>query len=118
MARDLGCGLKDIDKRFKYLLETTAKNQHEQAEVILEHALAIYEAAFGQEDPSVAHMLSTLAKLQASHGKQEYGNYLESWGSDILSSTREEPTHEFFNLFGWNQTPSAEAPVEDCGSST
>jgi hypothetical protein len=115
-AHEMGCSLAEIDRRFKFLLDA-ASNPHERSEIMLEYTLAIYELMYGQEHITVAYMLSVLAKLQAAHGKDEYGRYLKDWGSDIMNASRQEPTHEFFALFGYDQEMLNEASKTDSANS-
>lgn len=93
----------DLTKRFQLLRELDASNKHQEAEITLEHALALYEAAYGQEDPSVAQIMLALADVYTEHGKPEAAQYMKDWAGDILNRPKEEPTHEFFHLFDMNR---------------
>jgi hypothetical protein len=92
--------MADLEKRFSLLRDVDATDRHKDAEITLEHALALYEAAFGQEHPAVAHIMLALAEVYTAHDKREHAEYMRKWASEILSRPKDEPTHEFFHLFG------------------
>jgi hypothetical protein len=100
----------EISKRFQFLRDAVGKDRHKEAEVLLENAVALYEAAFGQEHPTVANLMLELAALNNLHGNDEYAKYLSTWAGDILNAKRDEPTHEFFALFGYDE-PAEDAPL-------
>jgi hypothetical protein len=91
-----------LTKRFRVLRDIDSNDKHKEAEINLEHALALYEAAFGQEHPGVAHIMMALADVYRSHGNDESARYMVNWANEILQRPKEEPTHEFFHLFGMN----------------
>ncbi|HEY9789477.1 MAG TPA: tetratricopeptide repeat protein [Candidatus Obscuribacterales bacterium] len=99
-AQAMGCRNPDLAKRFQFLLDLAENDRHQEAEVLFEHAVALYEAVYGQEHVMVAQMLQNLSRLYERHGNHDYAQYLAGWANDMLSAQREEPVHEFFNLFG------------------
>ena len=99
--------MADLQKRFALLRDVDATDKHKDAEITLEHALALYEAAFGQEHQSVAHIMLALAEVYAAHDKRENAEYMRTWASEILSRPKDEPTHEFFHLFGMDAQEDA-----------
>lgn len=92
--------MADLAKRFAFVRDADAKDKHKEAEITLEHALALYEAAFGQEHPSVAEIMFALSDVYRAHGKQTSADYMRRWADEILHRPKDEPTHEFFHLFG------------------
>jgi hypothetical protein len=98
-----GGGGSELDKRFQYLLDVSGHDVHKEAEIMLEHALALYETVYGQEHSYVAKMLLELSALYAIHGNLDYADYLSGWANDILQANRPEPTHEFFQLFNMSE---------------
>lgn len=102
--------LCDLQKKFSLLRDVDATDKHKDAEITLEHALALYEAAFGQEHRSVAEIMQALAEVYTAHGKPDYAEYMRGWANDILNRPKDEPTHEFFHLFGMDVP---EAPLGD-----
>lgn len=102
--------LSDLQKKFSLLRDVDGTDKHKDAEITLEHALALYEAAFGQEHPSVAFIMQALAEVYTAHGKPDYADYMRGWANDILSRPKDEPTHEFFHLFGMD---APETPLAD-----
>jgi hypothetical protein len=99
-ARTAGYDSADISKRFQYLQDVAGNDKHKEAEILLEHAVALCEGVYGQEHEAVARMLIDLAGLYTRHGNADYAAYLTGWANDILAAHRIEPTHEFFHLFG------------------
>lgn len=95
--------MDDLTKRFGMLRDIDGSNKHKEAEITLEHAMALYEAAFGQEHPSVAQIMMALADVYRSHGNPESAEYMTKWANEILDRPKDEPTHEFFHLFDMNQ---------------
>jgi hypothetical protein len=94
---------QDISKRFQFLNEVAATDPHKEAEIMLEHALALYELVYGQEHPLIAELMLRLAEVYTQHGNKDSADYMRTWANDILSTEREEPTHEFFHLFGMDR---------------
>lgn len=90
----------EVHKRFQFLNEAAATDTHKQAEILLEHALALYELMYGQEHPSVAKVMFQLAAIYSLHGNKEQAAYMTQWANEIMKMPKEEPTHEFFHLFG------------------
>lgn len=111
-ASPLGKEKNDLSKRFQYLLDVSGDDRHKQAEVFSEHALALYEAMYGQEHPSVAQLLMDLGDLYTTHGGAESAEYVRNWAAEILNRPKEEPTHEFFNLFGMNKADDSNLPQQ------
>lgn len=99
-AKPTGKDMADLTKRFVLLREMDERaDKHKEAEITLEHALALYEAAYGQEHHSVGQIMLALAEVYNAHGNSESAEYMQSWADDILSRPKEEPVHEFFHLF-------------------
>jgi hypothetical protein len=92
--------MADLSKKFGLLREVDGTDKHKDAEITLEHALALYEAAYGQEHPSVAQIMLALAEVYTSHNKLDSAEYMRRWANEILNRPKNEPTHEFFHLFG------------------
>ena len=109
-SNSLGQVRADLNKRFDFLHDVSGHDEHRQAEILLEHTLALYEALHGQEHPAVANLMLDLAALHKAHGNSDYAAYLIAWANEILNKPKDEPTHEFFHLFGYDQ------PDEDIGS--
>lgn len=99
--------MADLQKKFSLLRDVDGTDRHKDAEITLEHALALYEAAFGQEHPSVAQIMLALAEVYCAHDKADAGEYMRCWAQEILHRPKDEPTHEFFHLFGMD-VPEAE----------
>jgi hypothetical protein len=106
-ARPESREMDNLSKRFRLLRDIDATDKHTEAEINLEHALALYEAAFGQEHPAVAHIMLALADVYRSHGNEDSAKYMTSWADEILQRPKDEPTHEFFHLFGMNHPDDA-----------
>ena len=96
-------GHSDVAKRFQFVSDVAATDPHNEAEILLEHALALYELVYGQEHPSVAEIMKVLAVVYAQHGNKDGAEYMDRWAQEILSRPKEEPTHEFFHLFGMDR---------------
>jgi hypothetical protein len=93
----------EISKRFQFVTDVAATDTHKQAEILLEHALALYELINGQEAPSVAQLMLRLASTYAVHGKADSAEFMTRWAQEILQAPKNEPTHEFFHLFGMDR---------------
>jgi hypothetical protein len=100
--------MADLEKKFSLLRDVDATDKHKDAEITLEHALALYEAAYGQEHPSVAQIMMALAEVYTAHGKPDSADYMRRWANEILSRPKDEPTHEFFHLFGMDRQQESE----------
>lgn len=107
-ARPAAENLSDINKRFKFLNDVAATDPHKEAEILLEHALALYELIYGQEHPLVAEIMLKLSAIYSLHGNKESAEYMTRWAREILDRPKQEPTHEFFHLFGMHE-PTSEA---------
>jgi hypothetical protein len=106
-AASLGRARKDIERRFDYLRDICGNDRHTEAEIDMEQTLALYEALLGQEHPEVAQRMLELAAVQKAHGNASSASYLTDWAENILRSPKEEPSHEFFHLVGWQDQPQA-----------
>lgn len=102
-GQSLGQVRLDLSKRFQYLYDVSGSDRHKEAEILREHTLALYEALYGQEDPTVAEALLELASLYTAHGNTASAEYMINWANDILKKPKDEPTHEFFHLFGYDK---------------
>ncbi len=101
-------GMADLDKRFRLLRDVSSTDKHQEAEITLEHALALYEATFGQDHPSVAYVMLALSDLYQEHGNPQGAQYMRTWADEIFHSPQNEPQHEFFHLFGMNTAEQSE----------
>jgi hypothetical protein len=100
MANPADRNHQDVVKRFQFVKDVAATDPHKEAEIVLEQAVALYELAYGQEHPSMAEIMLRLADVYAMHGNKDSAEYMRNWANDILNTQRQEPTHEFFHLFG------------------
>ena len=93
----------DLSKKFQFLYDVSGSDRHQEAEILREHTLALYEALYGQEDPTVAEALIELAAVYTAHGNSSSAEYMVGWAHDILNKPKDEPQHEFFHLFGYDK---------------
>jgi len=105
----LGPKQRDVDKRFDELNGVTSDDPHKRAEVLLEHALALYEAAYGPDHPVVAKTLLDLSAIYNKHGQTENALYINSWAKELLDNRPGKLEDEFFTLFGMNKPDAADA---------
>ena len=100
----IGTRKRDVDKRFRILSDLEVGDVHKQAELALEHTLALYEAAFGREHPSVAQAMMVLSQLYNKHGNLQSASYVNQWAQELMDHEYfMKGEDSFFKLFGMDE---------------